>query len=95
MSLVGPRPEVPEYVARYPDDVRVRVLSVPPGITDFAAIEFRNESELLAKSQDPENDYLTRVLPQKLAYYERYVIERNMWVDFVLILRTIVSMFGR
>jgi lipopolysaccharide/colanic/teichoic acid biosynthesis glycosyltransferase len=91
MSLVGPRPEVPEYVAQYPDDVRERVLSVPPGITDFAAIEFRNESELLANSQNPEDDYLNKVLPRKLAYYERYVTERNMWVDFVLILRTMVS----
>jgi len=91
MSLVGPRPEVPRYVAFYPQAIREAVLSVPPGITDFASIEFKDENEILNQSQDPEKDYIERILPVKLAYYRRYVHERSLWLDFVLILRTIKS----
>lgn len=88
MSLVGPRPEVPEYVALYPDSIRERVLSVPVGITDFASIEFRNESEILASSQQPEVDYVEKILPLKLAYHQQYVNERSLWLDLQLILLT-------
>ncbi len=88
MSLVGPRPEVPEYVALYPDGIRERVLSVPVGITDFASIEFRNESEILASSQQPEVDYVEKILPLKLAYHQQYVNERSLLLDLHLILLT-------
>jgi len=91
MSLVGPRPEVPEYVAFYSEEQKQTVLSVLPGITDLASIEFRNENELLTGSQDPVNDYREKVLPIKLAYYEQYVKERSLWIDFKLILKTIVA----
>ena len=91
MSLVGPRPEVPEYVAFYTDKQKITVLSVPPGITDIASIEFRNENELLAGSKDPVKDYKEKVLPIKLSYYEQYVKERSLWLDFKLILKTIVA----
>lgn len=89
MSLVGPRPEVPEYVALYPDGIREYVLSVPVGITDYASIEFRNESELLAHSQQPETDYVQQILPVKLAYHQKYVSEQSMYLDIQLIVRTV------
>ncbi len=88
MSLVGPRPEVPEYVALYPDGIREYVLSVPVGITDYASIEFSNESEILSHSQQPEMDYIQKILPLKLAYHQQYVSEHNVWLDLLLIWRT-------
>lgn len=88
MSLVGPRPEVPEYVARYPDEIKARVLSVPVGITDYASIEFSNESDLLADSQQPEIDYVEKILPIKLAYHQQYVMEHSLYLDIYLILKT-------
>jgi lipopolysaccharide/colanic/teichoic acid biosynthesis glycosyltransferase len=88
MSLVGPRPEVPEYVAYYPDEIKHIVLSVPVGITDYASIEFKDESTLLASSQQPEVDYIQKILPIKLAYHQQYVSERNLWLDLRLIFKT-------
>jgi len=93
MSLVGPRPEVPEYVEFYPDDVRDIVLSVPPGMTDRASIEFVNENDILSGSTDPVNDYKNKVLPVKLDFYVDYVKERSLWLDFTLILKTIAAIF--
>ena len=93
MSLVGPRPEVPEYVDFYPDDVRNIVLSVPPGMTDRASIEFVNENELLSGSKDPVNDYKNKVLPIKLDYYVDYVKQRSLYLDFTLIIKTIAAIF--
>lgn len=90
MSLVGPRPEVPRYVACYPPDMRALVLSVSPGITDWAAIEYRDENILLAASSDPERTYVEQVLPAKLQHYARYVRERNFWVDLRILFRTLV-----
>ena len=88
MSLVGPRPEVPRYVEKWPADVRAEILSVQPGITDFASIEFKDENALLSSAADPEKVYLEQILPVKIAYYLKYVRERSLWLDFVLILRT-------
>lgn len=88
MSLVGPRPEVPEYVDHYPDSIREIVLSVPVGMTDYASIEFRDESTLLATSQQPEVDYIEKILPLKLAYHQQYVNERSLYIDFLIILKT-------
>ena len=88
MSLVGPRPEVPRYVACYPDDVRELVLSVRPGITDKASIEFKDENLILGKAIDPNQAYIKEVLPIKLGYYLEYVKTRTMWGDIVLIFRT-------
>ncbi len=93
MSLVGPRPEVPEYVAFYPDDVRDIVLSVPPGMTDKASIEFVNENDILSGSTDPVNDYKNKVLPIKLDFYVDYVKQRSLWLDFTLIIKTIAAIF--
>ncbi len=93
MSLVGPRPEVPEYVEFYPEDTKKIVLSVKPGITDIASIEFVNENELLSDSEDPVADYKNKVLPIKLAYNVDYVNGRSMWMDFSLIFKTIAAIF--
>lgn len=93
MSLVGPRPEVPEYVAYWPDEMRELVLSVPPGITDFASIEFRNENDLLEGASDPVEKYIQEIIPIKLDYYEHYVNSRSILLDFWLILRTIGVIF--
>jgi lipopolysaccharide/colanic/teichoic acid biosynthesis glycosyltransferase len=73
MSLVGPRPEVPKYVKHYPQAWRERLLSVRPGVTDFASVHYRNENELLARASDPEREYLDVVLPAKLRYSLHYV----------------------
>ena len=93
MSLVGPRPEVPEYVEFYPDEMRNIVLSVPPGMTDKASIEFVNENDLLSGSKDPVSDYKNKVLPIKLKYYVEYVKERSLWLDFSLIIKTVIAIF--
>lgn len=89
MSLVGPRPEVPRYVSLYPFEVRKRVLSVRPGITDFASIEYKDENAVLGRSADPDKAYIEEIMPIKLKYYERYVAERSLWVDFKLIIATL------
>jgi len=89
MSFVGPRPEVPRYVQFYPADVREIVLSVAPGITDWASIEFKNENDILVGSDDSEKTYIKQILPTKLDYYVRYVKQRNFFVDLRIILITI------
>jgi lipopolysaccharide/colanic/teichoic acid biosynthesis glycosyltransferase len=89
MSLVGPRPEVPRYVAHYPAAMREKVLSVRPGITDIASIEYRDESSVLAQATDPEHAYIHEVLPHKLALASSYVDQASVWMDVRLIWRTI------
>ncbi|KRB27405.1 MULTISPECIES: sugar transferase [unclassified Acidovorax] len=88
MSLVGPRPEVPHYVALYPDTVRDLVLSVRPGITDRASIEFRDESTLLSHSKDPERTYVEQILPIKLRYAAEYARSHPLWTDVKIIAMT-------
>lgn len=91
MSLVGPRPEVPRYVACYPEPLRRIVLSVAPGITDWASILYKDENAVLARAADPERAYIDNVLPAKLDYYVRYVRERSFWIDLQIIARTLVA----
>ncbi|QYZ67967.1 MAG: sugar transferase [Gammaproteobacteria bacterium (ex Lamellibrachia satsuma)] len=88
MSLVGPRPEVPEYVAHYPAEIHDKVLSVLPGITDLASIEFRNENAMLEGADDPVATYLNEIMPIKLDYYVSYVEQRSLWLDLKIIFRT-------
>lgn len=95
MSLVGPRPEVPRYVAHYPADLRDKILSVRPGITDIASIEYRDESTVLARAADPEHAYIHEVLPHKLALAAAYVDQASVWLDVRLILRTIAAIVRR
>ncbi|MDE2593272.1 MAG: sugar transferase [Burkholderiales bacterium] len=89
MSLVGPRPEVPRYVAHYPTDMKDKVLSVRPGITDIASIEYKDESAVLARASDPEQAYIHEVMPHKLALAASYVDQASVWMDVKLIVRTI------
>lgn len=89
MSLVGPRPEVPRYVALYTPAQRELVLSVRPGITDPASLQFRHESEILARAADPEREYVEVILPAKLRIAGDYVRHASVWGDLRLILATL------
>ncbi|HJW11046.1 MAG TPA: sugar transferase [Albitalea sp.] len=95
MSLVGPRPEVPRYVAMYPDALRDKVLSVRPGITDLASIEYRDENALLSKAADPEREYAEVVLPAKLRYAAEYVDQASIATDMRLIGLTLKALVMR
>ena len=93
MSLVGPRPEVPRYVAHYPPQWRERLLSVRPGITDFASVRYRDESELLARAVDPEREYIDVILPTKLRYALRYVDAPTIANDLKVLGLTLNTVF--
>ncbi len=95
MSLVGPRPEVPEYVQYYTNEIKAIVLSVRPGITDWASIKMIDENDILARSSDPQQTYIQQILPEKLAYAVRYVQTRSLRLDVYLILLTISKIFTR
>lgn len=88
MSLVGPRPEVPKYVALYTEEQR-EILKVRAGITDYASIQFSNESEVLAQYEDPEKAYVEIVMPQKIELNKKYIQEVSLWTDIKIILLTI------
>lgn len=92
MSLVGPRPEVPRYVALYPPELRDVVLSVRPGITDPASLCFRNEAALLAQASDPEREYVEVIMPAKLRIAAEYVRQANLLADLRLILSTLKAL---
>jgi lipopolysaccharide/colanic/teichoic acid biosynthesis glycosyltransferase len=91
MSLVGPRPEVPRFVARFPADY-ARILAVRPGLTDYATLEFLEEESVLASSPDPEVAYVERVLPVKIAFYHRYLERMSLRTDVALLLRTAAAL---
>lgn len=93
MSLVGPRPEVPKYVEMFKEEF-ARVLVVRPGITDLASIRYRDESEILEKSDDPEQTYIDELLPDKLRLADEYVRRSSLRLDFWVIGRTILRIFG-
>ena len=95
MSLVGPRPEVPRYVAMYPPEVREKVLSVRPGITDPASIAYRDESTLLAHAADPERAYIEQIMPAKLRYAVEYVDHMSLANDLRLIGATLRLLLTR
>jgi lipopolysaccharide/colanic/teichoic acid biosynthesis glycosyltransferase len=90
MSVVGPRPEVPEYVEHYTDEQR-RVLCVRPGITGVSQLEFRNEEALLAGRPDVEEYYLQEVMPAKLRLDLHYVRHQSLVGDLILLWRTIFA----
>jgi lipopolysaccharide/colanic/teichoic acid biosynthesis glycosyltransferase len=95
MSLVGPRPEVPRYVAMYPAELRDKVLSVRPGITDPASIEYVEESTLLARAADPERVYIEQIMPAKLRFAAQYVDRMSVWNDVQLIGATLRRLWAR
>lgn len=91
MSIVGPRPEVPRYVELWGDEARKEILSVRPGISDPAAIAYRNEQEELAAVDDPERHYIEVILPRKVEMYRDYVRNRSFLGDLRLIFETFAA----
>lgn len=89
MSLVGPRPEVPKYVDHYPPESRTIILSVKPGITDWASIQYKDENEILGRASDPHKAYIEEVLPIKIGYYLDYVKNRSLIGDIRIIFATL------
>lgn len=87
MSLVGPRPEVPEYVKLY-DEQQQRVLTVRPGITDVASLKYYNESEQLAKVDDPKRFYIEQIMPDKIRMNLEYIDNASTLQDLVVISKT-------
>jgi lipopolysaccharide/colanic/teichoic acid biosynthesis glycosyltransferase len=93
MSLVGPRPEVPEYVALY-DEAQRQVLDLVPGVTDPASIRYRNESEILRRAEDPEAYYRSVVLPEKLRLSLEYGKNATFASDLAVLFRTALAVLG-
>ncbi len=94
MSLVGPRPEVRKYVNFYSKEQK-KVLSVCPGITDYASIEYVDENEILGESNDPDKTYVEIILPDKIRYNMKYINNRSVLEYFKVILLTIYYVFSR
>tara|TARA_R110000744_G_scaffold376553_2_gene490873 strand:- start:1736 stop:2326 length:591 start_codon:yes stop_codon:yes gene_type:complete len=92
MSLVGPRPEVSKYVDLYSPEDRI-VLTLKPGITDYASIYYRNENEILKSSSDPEKKYIEEVMPRKLELNKKYFAEKGVLTDLKIIFLTFKSIF--
>lgn len=93
MSLVGPRPEVKKYVDLYTEEQR-QVLSVRPGITDWASIKYRRENELLGASSNPEETYIHQIMPDKLQINLDYIRRRSFRTDLHIIFLTIFRLFS-
>ena len=87
MSFVGPRPEVKKYTDLYNAEQK-KVLSVAPGITDYASIKFRNENDLLSESDDPEKLYINQIMPEKLNLNLKYINDNNVFKDIKIIFNT-------
>ena len=90
MAWVGPRPEVRKWVDEFPEEWR-KIHKLKPGITDPAAIVFRDEEELLKASSDPEALYRSKILPRKLDMYIKYAENRDIWTDLKVVGQTIVA----
>ena len=94
MSIVGPRPEVPEEVEQYTEEEKA-LLSVRPGMTDYASIEFNNEGEILRGSKDPHQAYREVIRPEKIRLGLEYVNTRSVYVDFKIIFKTLMILLRR
>jgi lipopolysaccharide/colanic/teichoic acid biosynthesis glycosyltransferase len=92
MSLVGPRPEVQHYVDMYSPEER-QILSVRPGITDWASIRYRNEGDILRGASDPEAAYMEKIRPGKLRLNLEYVRRRSLWTDIKILAQTARAIF--
>ena len=90
MSFVGPRPEVRKYVKMYNQE-QLKILTVKPGITDYASIEYINEDEILGKSLDPERTYIEEIMPQKIKYNMKYINNKTVIEYFKIIFLTIIK----
>ena len=94
MSIVGPRPEVAAYVALWPKDDRKAILSIRPGITDYATLYYHNEQAILGASDNPEKNYVEQIMPYKVRLYREYLSDRNLGLDLRIILATLTRMAG-
>jgi lipopolysaccharide/colanic/teichoic acid biosynthesis glycosyltransferase len=94
MSLVGPRPEVPRYVALYPPSLRERALAVRPGITDPVSLDYIDEAALLAAAADPEREYVERILPVKVQRQAEYAERASLATDIAVLWRTFRVLLG-
>jgi lipopolysaccharide/colanic/teichoic acid biosynthesis glycosyltransferase len=94
MSIVGPRPEVPKYVALY-DENQQRVLFVRPGLTDLASIKYIDENALLEKAENPEEFYIQKIMPDKLHLNLEYIDNKSFAKDFRIIFQTLIRLFNR
>ena len=92
MSVVGPRPEVAKYIALYNSE-QLKVLSVKPGITDYASIVYFDENQLLGESDDPEKTYIEVIMPNKLKLNLKYIEEKSLYVDLKIIFSTLIKIF--
>jgi lipopolysaccharide/colanic/teichoic acid biosynthesis glycosyltransferase len=93
MSLVGPRPEVRRYTDLYSEEQK-KVLTVKPGITDYASIEYSNENEILGKAENPEKVYIEEIMPAKLNLNLKYIQEQSFLTDIKIILKTIFKILS-
>jgi len=93
MSLVGPRPEVPFYVDMMTKEEKSLILSVRPGMTDWASLWNFHEGKVLEGSDDPEKAYQEKIRPEKIRLQIKYVKEQNLLVDFKIILQTLLKVF--
>lgn len=93
MSIVGPRPEVRKYVDMYTPE-QMKVLSVRPGLTDYASIKYVNENEVLAASDNPEQTYIDEVMPAKLELNLQYIANQSLLEDIRLIFKTFMAIFN-
>jgi lipopolysaccharide/colanic/teichoic acid biosynthesis glycosyltransferase len=92
MALVGPRPEVPHYVKLFRKDYE-EILKIRPGITDLASLKYRDEAVILAQSDDPEEEYVSRVLPEKIRLAKDYMNRSSFLLDVTLVLKTLLKLF--
>jgi len=93
MSFVGPRPEVPFYVEMMTEEERKTILSVKPGMTDWASLWDFHEGEILKGSPDPDKTYQEKIRPEKIRLQMKYVRERTFLKDLVIILKTVIKIF--
>ena len=94
MSLVGPRPEVAQYVEKWSQDNKRLILSIRPGITDYESLYYSDEQTVLSQAEDPEWAYINEVMPHKVKLYGKYERERNLWLDLRIIWATIGKIMG-
>jgi lipopolysaccharide/colanic/teichoic acid biosynthesis glycosyltransferase len=94
MSVVGPRPELEEFVQMFDDDYR-EILQLRPGLTDLASIKYRNEASLLAASENPRRTYLEEILPDKILLAKQYVRSQSLALDLKIVTTTLIGLFRR
>ena len=91
MSVVGPRPEVRRYVDMFRHDY-AELLTIRPGMTDLASLKYRNEGALLARAEDPEAEYVSRILPHKIHLAKSYLRRSSLLFDLSIVVRTLFSL---